>query len=220
MWFSDTFQNNLRKILHKFLRKFSRFLKSTRRSSWDILMKFRENCETILKKFKKNWEENVKWFQKNYGVIIVKNWRNPKLMLSILWRNFKKIFEIISVKLKKKPANKSQKNFEKIQETLRTNILIKILWNFQSNFWNQLLEVFEVFWWNFEKIARKFCRNLREIDKKIFDSRKIMETLLGKTKLIRNWCLTILRNFRKFFWSNFSEIEKDTKKSYRHFEKI
>ncbi len=54
------------------------------------------------------------------------------------------------------------------------------------DFWNQLVEVFEEFRWNFEKIARKFLRKLREIEKKILnDSRKIMETLLRKIEVIR-----------------------------------
>ncbi len=45
-------------------------------------------------------------------------------------------------------------------------------------FWIQLVEVLEVFRWNFGKIARKFWRNLREIEKTILnDTMKIKETL-------------------------------------------
>ncbi len=56
--------------------------------------------------------------------------------------------------------------------------------------WNQLVEVLDVFPWNFGKIERKFLRNLRKIEKKILNDprEKIMETLLGKTEVIWNWC--------------------------------
>ncbi len=89
-WLSYKFQNKLREVLDKFLRKFLRFLESIRRSSWSILMKFWESYKKLLKKIKRNWKENFKWFQKNYGNIMGKNWSNSKLIL-ILWRNFRKI---------------------------------------------------------------------------------------------------------------------------------
>ncbi len=58
-----------------------------------------------------------------------------------------------------------------------------------KNFWNRLLEVLEILWWNFGKIARKFKSNLRDVEKKISnDSKKIVETLLGTIEIIRNWC--------------------------------
>ncbi len=67
----------------------------------------------------------------------------------------------------------------------------------------------------------KFWRNLREIRKKILnDFWKIMETLSGKTEVIRNWTL-LRRNFRKFFWKNFTEIGgKNTKKIQINYEEI
>ncbi len=103
---------------------------------------------------------------------------------------------------------------------------------------------FEVFWWNVGKIARKFWTNLREIEKKILnDSRKIMETLSGKTEVIRDLCCCIkfknniisqvgpyswncwLHNgikilylghyeeIREFFWNSFCEIRKKLQKN-------
>ncbi len=54
---------------------------------------------------------------------------------------------------------------------------------------NLLVDILEVFWWNFGKIARKFWKNLIENEKKISNYfRKIMEILLGKTEVIWNWC--------------------------------
>ncbi len=44
------------------------------------------------------------------------------------------------------------------------------------DFWNQLVEVLDVLWWNDWNIARKFWWNLRENEKKILtDSRKIVK---------------------------------------------
>ncbi len=61
-------------MLRKFLRKFLRFLESTRRSSSGILMTFWENWKKILKKFKRYWAENFKLLQEIYGNIIGKKW--------------------------------------------------------------------------------------------------------------------------------------------------
>ncbi len=62
--------------------------------------------------------------------------------------------------------------------------------NFKENslaFWNQLLEVLEELQWSFWKIARKFRKNLRKIEKKILNySNKITEKLSGKIEVIRN----------------------------------
>ncbi len=56
-------------------------------------------------------------------------------------------------------------------------------------FWKQLVEVLEVFLWNFEKIGRKFWKNVREIEKKILNnSTNIVESLLRGTEVIWNWC--------------------------------
>ncbi len=138
--FSDKFKNNLFKIIHKFSRKFLRFLKSTRRSSEDILMKFWKNCEKFLERFERNWEENFKWFQKNYGNIIRKDWNNPKLILLILRKNFKSFVEIrvIWVKLKKTTKINLRKTFEKFRkhfaQTLK-KVLTGTLWSFHGSFW-------------------------------------------------------------------------------------
>ncbi len=67
-------------------------------------------------------------------------------------------------------------------------------------------------------MARKFWTNyLRKIEKKILnDSRKILETLLGKIEVIPSWWLISRRNYIKFFSNDFSEIGK---KLSRNFEK-
>ncbi len=59
---------------------------------------------------------------------------------------------------------------------------------------------------------RKFWRNSTEIEKKILNnSWKIMETLLEKVEVIRNW----RRNFRNFLGNNFSEIGKRLQKNIK-----
>ncbi len=56
---------------------------------------------------------------------------------------------------------------------------------------------------NFGKIASKFWRNLKEIEKTILnDSGKIMETLLGKTEVIRN----LYRWYKVEILKSFSEV--------------
>ncbi len=66
--------------------------------------------------------------------------------------------------------------------------------------------------------TRKFRRNLREIEKKIWtDSRKIMETLLGKAEVIRNWYWyyeEILENF--FEVISVKSKKKNTKKANKN----
>ncbi len=68
------------------------------------------------------------------------------------------------------------------------------------NFGNQLVQVLEVFWWNFVKVAIKFWRNLGEIEKKILNaSRKIMDILLEKNRSNSTMMfLTLWENLRKF----------------------
>ncbi len=87
----------------------------------------------------------------------------------------------------------------------------------------------------FLKNWEKNRRNLKEIEKKILnDSMKIMETLLGKVEVIRNWCWyyeEILKSFSKIIsvklGKNYEEIlEKIWKNignilhkfSYKHFD--
>ncbi len=79
------------------------------------------------------------------------------------------------------------------------------LWRFSNKFqinlqeiilheFNQLVKVLKVFWWNVKKIVRKYFKKyLRKIEKKILnDFRKIMETLLGKIEVIRNYVIDII----------------------------
>ncbi len=82
----------------------------------------------------------------------------------------------------------------------------------------QLVEVLEVFWWNFREIARKFWRNWEE------NFKWFQENYGNFTE--KNWSnlklmfLILRRNFRRFIWNNFSKIgnhEKTLKKYREHF---
>ncbi len=119
-------------------------------------MKFLENCKKILKKFKRNWEENFNWFQENNGNFIEKNWSNLKLIQTISWRNFRKFFWNNFSEIQK-TTKKSNKNYEKIWETLCTN--------FYKSFWWKFCEIFKVTFrrtckelWKYQIILKKNCR--------------------------------------------------------------
>ncbi len=116
-------------------------------------------------------------------------------------------------------------------------ILHKFFKENSGGFWNQLVGVLQVFWLNFGKIARKFWRNSREINKKIFHYfGRIMEILLGKIEVIRNWCwyyeeilesfsAIILAKLEKYYeeilkrsWINIGNTAHKFKK--KHFDEI
>ncbi len=102
-------------------------------------MKFWENWKKILKKFKRNWEENLNWFLEKNGNIIGKNRSNSKLMLTTLCRNFWKFFWSNFSEIQKNYEEiKIIKNIENTSHKLLKNILMKILWNFQDDFWKNL----------------------------------------------------------------------------------
>ncbi len=124
------------------------------------------------------------------------------------WKCFKKYLE---------NREKIAKNFFKILKFLKILNFGDFLINFQITYgkycinfkenscdvWNQLVEVFEVFRWNFGRTARNFWRNLREIGKKILNNfRKIMKTLFEKFEVIPNWCYS----YHKEILECFSEI--------------
>ncbi len=158
--------------MHKFLSKFLRFLESTRKSSWGVLMKFWENCNKILKKFKRNWEENSKWFQENYGNIIGKNWGNLKLMLLILWKNFRKFFWNNFSEIEKKPQRnirKTLKQYGKHFAQTFKNIFMETLLNFQSNSWKNLRKIV----W---KLQINLEENCRETPKKFWKYNRCPKT--------------------------------------------
>ncbi len=74
------------------------------------------------------------------------------------------------------------------------------------NFWNQLLEVLQ-------KILKKFKKNWEE-SFELFQEND--GNIIGK-----NWSnsklvlLPLCRNFKKFFWNNFSEIRKKIRKDLK-----
>ncbi len=75
-----------------------------------------------------------------------------------------------------------------------------------------------------EKIVRKFWRNLREIENNILtDSRKITETLLGKTEVIRNWWWRyyeeILENFFEVIWVKSKKLGRNLMKIMKKYRK-
>ncbi len=53
------------------------------------------------------------------------------------------------------------------------------------------------------------------MEKKILnDPRKIVETLLGKTEVIRNWYWYYKEIKKKIFWNNLSKIKKKRQKKF------
>ncbi len=110
---------------------------------------------------------------KIFGAILGKLWKNYKEYL----KNSRRIERILIMISRGFPIN-----FRITCGECGVN-LKKFFWDF----WNQLEDILEVFWWNFGKIAIKFWRNLKEIEKKIVNVyRKIMGKLYGKTEVIRN----------------------------------
>ncbi len=105
--FSNKFQSYLRETLYTFLRKFVRFLKSTCRSSWAILVKFWENWRKILNYSRKFMEILLGKIE------VIRDrcfWYYEEILESLS--------EIISVKLGKKPRRNLRKTLKNVENTL------------------------------------------------------------------------------------------------------